>query len=74
MGESDDKLTKVSTNGSSGLFERFMRMTKELGFPIVVTVFLLWEWHTVVSDLKLTMGEVKFLLQDVREQLKKGHP
>jgi hypothetical protein len=44
-----------------------------VGFPIVVAGFLLWEWHSVVRELEATMTEVKLLLLEVRESVKKGH-
>lgn len=71
MGESDDKLAKV-TVGKGDPFDRALRAIQTVGFPIVVAAFLLWEWHSTVNSLKDTMTEVKLLLVEVRSQLKNG--
>lgn len=69
MGESDDKLPKV--NGKGDTLDRFIRVVQQVGFPIVVAAFLLWEWHSVVRTLQDTMVEVKVLLVEVKHELKK---
>ncbi len=69
MGESD-VLTKVSAKGDT--FDRLLRAVQTVGFPIVVAAFLLWEWHSTVSQLQATLTEVKLLLQEVRMEIKKG--
>lgn len=68
---SDPAVTKVST-GRGDTFDRLLRAIQTVGFPIVVAAFLLWEWHSVVQSLQNTLTEVKLLLVEVRQELKKG--
>lgn len=68
---SDPANTKV-TMTKGDVFDRLLRATQTVGFPIVVAGFLLWEWHSVVRSLQDTMTEVKLLLLEVRHEIKKG--
>jgi hypothetical protein len=70
MGESD-VLTKVVSVKNSDTFDRILRAIQTVGFPIVVAGFLLWEWHSTVNSLKETMTEVKLLLVEIKQQIKK---
>lgn len=73
MGESDDKLTRVTNgNGRGDLVDRVVRVIQTVGFPIVVSGFLLWEWHSTVTKLQDTMSEVRLLLMEVKSELKGG--
>lgn len=71
MPESDSANPKVM-NGRGDTFDRVLRAIQTVGFPIVVAGFLLYEWHTTVTKLQETMGEVRLLLQEVRQEIKKG--
>jgi hypothetical protein len=64
-----DVLTKVSQRDPNS-FDRYIRVIQQVGFPIVVSAFLLWEWHSVVQNLQGTLTEVKLLLQEVRIELR----
>lgn len=68
---SDPAVTKVAV-GRGDTFDRILRAIQTVGFPIVVSAFLLWEWHSVVQSLQNTLTEVKLLLVEVRQELKKG--
>jgi hypothetical protein len=69
VGESD---IHPKANGKGDTFDRILRAVQTVGFPIVVAGFLLWEWHSTVSQLQATLTEVKLLLQEVRLEIKKG--
>ena len=65
MGDTDLK------RNYDGWFDRLLRAIQTVGFPIVVAAFLLWEWHSTVNSLKETMTEVKLLLVEIKQQIKK---
>lgn len=71
MAESDPNLPRQSR--SSDALDKAMKAIQTVGFPIVVTAFLLWEWHTVVRELQGTMTEVRLLLQELKHEVKKGN-
>ncbi len=70
MAESDPANPKVVNRGDT--FDRLLRAVQTVGFPIVVAAFLLWEWHSTVNALKDTMSEVRLLLQEVKQEIKRG--
>lgn len=67
MAESDPTLPKIR-NGD--WVDRFIRIVQTVGFPIVVSAFLLWEWHSTVRILQETLTEVKILLIEVKHEMK----
>lgn len=72
MPESDAANTRVGPQKDPNSFDRYIRVIQQVGFPIVVSGFLLWEWHQTVNELQKTLTEVKLLLQEVRHEIKKG--
>ena len=80
MGESDDKLTKV-TNGRVGIpiLDGVVKLIKELGIPSALLVFGAYEWHvtgkevvSLLSENKAMMSEVRTLLLELQREAKKG--
>ena len=69
MAESSDPANQKVKLELSG-FEKFVKLTKDVGFPIAIAVFLLWDRLTVMKQFESTMMEVKILLQEVRLELK----
>lgn len=70
MPESDSNLPRQAR--SSDALDKAMKAIQTVGFPIVVSAFLLWEWHSTVNALKETLTEVKVLLQELKIEIKKG--
>lgn len=68
MAESDSNNPKLSLKLSG--FEKGIRVVKEVGFPIAIAIFLLYDRLSVMKQFESTMAEVKFLLQDVRMELR----
>ena len=68
MAESDPNNPKLSLKLSG--FEKGIRLVKEVGFPIAIAIFLLYDRLSVMKQFEATMSEVKYLLQDVRMELK----
>lgn len=68
MAESDPNNPKLSFKLSG--FEKGIRLVKEVGFPIAIAIFLLYDRLTVMKNFETIMTEVKYLLQDVRMDIK----
>lgn len=69
MAESDPANPKVAVQSP---WDRAAKFIKDVGFPVAVAIFLLWDRMTVMQKFQETMAEVKLLLQDVRHEIKKG--
>lgn len=68
MAESDPANLRVRMELSA--IEKTIKLVKELGFPIAIAIFLLYDRLSVMKQFESTMFEVKILLQDVRTELK----
>lgn len=52
--------------------ERVGKLIREIGFPIVVALILLWDRITVFQKFTDIMTEVAVTLREVRDELPKG--
>lgn len=68
MAESDPANLRVRMELSA--IEKGIKLVKELGFPIAIALFLLYDRLSVMKQFEATMMEVKILLQEVRMELK----
>jgi hypothetical protein len=73
VGDSDPQLTRVVHVKADNWFERLLRAIKEVGFPIVVCIFLFWDRATVMKDFQATINGLTSAIIELKNAVKKGH-
>lgn len=58
---------------SKDWFDRTLRAIKEVGFPIVVCIFLFWDRATVMKEFQATLTQLTVAINELRTAVKKGN-
>lgn len=58
---------------SKDWFDRCLRGIKEVGFPIVVCIFLFWDRATVMKEFQNTLTQLTVAINELRSAVKKGN-